>query len=130
MTNNHPEVLQGTLDVMILSVLQRQPLHGYGIAREIERRSGAVLAIEEGSLYPALHRMTKRGNLTAEWRTNDTGRRARFYRLTADGKRRLVEQSELWDTLSAAVTRVVHGEAGEVVRPLVRAQASLRLGME
>lgn len=127
----HPEVLQGTLDVMILSVLQRQALHGYGIAREIERRSGTVLAIEEGSLYPALHRMTKRGDLTAEWGTNDTGRRARFYRLTADGKRRLVEQSGLWDTLSAAVSRVVHGEPGGVAHELVsRARASPRLGME
>lgn len=108
MPNANPELLQGTLDVMVLSVVQRQPLHGYGIAREIERRSGAVLSIEEGSLYPALHRMTKRGDLTAEWRESPTGRRARYYRLTADGKRRLSEQASLWDTLSAAVSSVVH----------------------
>jgi len=102
-----PTLLQGTLDVMLLSVLSRAEAHGYAIAREIERRSNNVLAIEEGSLYPALHRLTKRGDLTADWRISETGRRARFYRLTTDGKRRLAEQRSLWDSLSAAVNGVV-----------------------
>lgn len=106
-----PELLQGTLDVMILAVLEARSLHGYGIARQIELGSGNALAIEEGSLYPALHRMSKRGELAAEWRQTHTGRRARFYRLTPEGRRRLVEQANLWDTLSAAVSRVVHGQA-------------------
>jgi transcriptional regulator len=122
-TSSPPELLQGTLDVMILSVLQSQSLHGYGIARQIEARSGRLLTIEEGSLYPALHRMTKRGELAAEWRTNDTGRRARFYRLTTDGKRRLAEQVSLWDTLSGAVSRVVHGSSRQ-------AAPDARLGWE
>lgn len=105
-----PELLQGTLDVMILSVLARAPLHGYAIARDIERRSGRVLQIEEGSLYPALHRMTKRGDLLAEWGQTDTGRRARFYRLSTSGRQRLSEQRSLWDRLSGAVSRVVAPE--------------------
>lgn len=109
--NTQPELLQGTLDVMILSVVQREALHGYGIARQIERLSGAVLAVEEGSLYPALHRMSKRGDLAAEWRTSHTGRRARFYRLTGDGRARLAEQADLWERLSSAVTRVVESAA-------------------
>ena len=106
-TDLQPALLQGTLDVMILSVLQREALHGYGIARQIERLSGAVLSIEEGSLYPALHRMTKRGELSAEWRTSDTGRRARFYRLTGDGRTKLSGQTGLWQKLASAVSRVV-----------------------
>lgn len=112
-----PELLQGTLDVMILSVLQREALHGYGIARRIEQLSGAVLAVEEGSLYPALHRMTKRGDLAAEWRTSHTGRRARFYRLTGDGRTRLAEQADLWERLSSAVSRVVDAGARTGVTP-------------
>lgn len=109
--SSQPELLQGTLDVMILAVLEARSLHGYAIARQIELRSGQALSIEEGSLYPALHRMTKRGELAAEWRESETGRRARFYRLTTDGRRRLAEQVSLWDTISQAVSSVVHGQS-------------------
>jgi PadR family transcriptional regulator PadR len=108
-----PVVLQGTLDVMILSVLSQGEAHGYGIAREIERRSGGVLAIEEGSLYPALHRLTKRGDLSAAWRLSETGRRARFYTLTSGGRKQLAYQRSLWEKLSGAVGRVI-GEGGVV----------------
>jgi transcriptional regulator len=102
-----PELLQGTLDVMILSVLRTGPLHGYAIARQIERASGGELAIEEGSLYPALHRLSKRGDLDADWGVTDTGRRARFYTLSRQGQKRLTEQTSLWARVSQAVNRVI-----------------------
>lgn len=102
-----PELLQGTLDVMILSVLRTGPLHGYAIARQIERSSGGELTIEEGSLYPALHRLSKRGDLDADWGTTDTGRRARFYTLSRQGQRRFAEQVSLWQRVSSAVNGVI-----------------------
>lgn len=107
-----PTVLQGTLDLMILAVLQREALHGYALARRIERLSGQVLAVEEGSLYPALHRLSKRGELAAEWRTSHTGRRARYYRVTPDGKRALAQQEDLWRRLSGAVSQVIDPAPG------------------
>ena len=94
---SQPELLQGTLDVMILSVLNRSASHGYGIAREIERLSGKLLTIEEGSLYPALSRLSKRGDLSSEWQISATGRRAKVYRLTPTGRSRLRDQAALWD---------------------------------
>ncbi len=106
-----PELLQGTLDVMILSILKESPLHGYAIARQIERASGGELTIEEGSLYPALHRLSKRGDLDADWGVTDTGRRARFYTLSRQGQRRFVEQASLWQRVSSAVNSVL--AAGE-----------------
>jgi transcriptional regulator len=109
-----PELLQGTLDVMILSVLVDNPMHGYAIAREIERRSGGVLSIEEGSLYPALHRMAKRGDIVPEWRTTETGRRARVYRLTIDGRQQLSAQASLWAKISGAVTGVLRAGADPI----------------
>lgn len=111
-----PELLQGTLDVMILSVLRTGSLHGYAIARQIERASGGELTIEEGSLYPALHRLSKRGDLDADWGMTDTGRRARFYTLSRQGQRRFAEQVSLWQRVSAAVNSVIasdgHGALG------------------
>lgn len=107
-----PELLQGTLEVMILSTLSRGALHGYGLAREIERASHRVLTIEEGSLYPALYRLAKRGDITSQWKVSDTGRRAKFYELTRQGKTRMTEQAALWSSLSKAVTRVI-ASAGE-----------------
>ncbi|MCE2968240.1 MAG: PadR family transcriptional regulator [Phycisphaerales bacterium] len=104
---SQPELLQGTLDVMILSVLNRSASHGYGIAREIERLSGKLLTIEEGSLYPALSRLSKRGDLSSEWQISATGRRAKVYRLTPTGRSRLRDQAALWDRLAKAVSRVV-----------------------
>ena len=102
-----PELLQGTLEVMILRTLSRAECHGYAIAREIERLSDNVLAIEEGSLYPALYRMHKRGDLSAEWRTAESGRRAKFYKITPKGRKQLAEQLTLWQRLSGAVDRVL-----------------------
>jgi PadR family transcriptional regulator, regulatory protein PadR len=110
-TQPSPAVLQGTLEMMIMTVLRDGERHGYGLAREIERRSGGVISVEEGSLYPALKRMSKRGDVQGEWRLNETGRRARFYRLTASGRRQLAAQTGLWVRFSGAVNAVL-GEAG------------------
>ena len=107
-----PELLQGTLDVMILSVLSNGPLHGYAVARQIERASGDELAIEEGSLYPALHRLCKRGDMDASWGETDTGRRARFYTISLQGQRRLREQVSLWRRISGAVSSVLAAGTG------------------
>ncbi len=112
-----PELLQGTLDVMILSVLKEGPLHGYAIARQIERASGNELTIEEGSLYPALQRLSKRGDLDPYWGTTETGRRARFYTLTLHGERRLVEQAALWSRVSSAVNSVLASGDGLSAHP-------------
>ncbi|CAN5722649.1 hypothetical protein BH11PLA1_BH11PLA1_24070 [soil metagenome] len=103
----NPAVLQGTLEVMLLSVLAHGDLHGYALARAIERRSDSVLMIEEGSLYPALHRLTKRGDLAARWELTDTGRRARMYHLTNTGRQALEAQRSLWDRVARAVDKVV-----------------------
>ncbi len=107
---SHPkpaELLQGTLEVMVLRTLERGPAHGYGVARAIERASGGELAIEEGSLYPALHRLVRRGDLVSEWTVTDQNRRARVYRLTPQGRSRLAEQISTWERVSAAVSRVI-----------------------
>ena len=102
-----PELLQGTLEVMLLKTLRRGANHGYGLARAIELASGRALAIEEGSLYPALYRLEKRGDIEAEWRTTENNRRAKFYSLTVSGQKRLAEQVALWERLSSAVGRVL-----------------------
>ena len=92
----------------MLTVLDRRgPLHGYGIATAIEELSQEALRVEEGSLYPALHRMEELGWITAEWKVSDTKRRARFYRVTNAGKRQLVSESERWLSFSAGVARVL-----------------------
>jgi transcriptional regulator len=119
-TSQTPELLQGTLDVMILSVVAPRPLHGYAIARQIERASGGELAIEEGSLYPALHRLSKRGDLDADWGETDTGRRARFYTLSRQGHKRLAEQASLWQRVSAAVNNVLGANGKPVYEAEVR----------
>jgi transcriptional regulator len=105
-----PELLQGTLEVMVLRTLSRGANHGYGIARAIELASGKALAIEEGSLYPALYRLEKRGDLSSEWGTTDANRKAKYYSLTPRGRTRLKEQVALWEKVSGAVTRVLAGE--------------------
>lgn len=102
-----PTLLQGTLDVMILATLSREPLHGYGIARTIERTSRGLLKIEEGSLYPALKRLSTRGFVGNAWEISGTGRRARYYSVTRSGRRELELQIALWRTVSDAVTRVI-----------------------
>ena len=101
------DVLQGTLDLLVLKTLDLEPVHGYGIAQRIEEVSDALLRVEEGSLYPALHRMEEEGWIEAEWRQTDAGRRARYYFLTALGRKRLVEEEQRWANLTSAVGRVL-----------------------
>ncbi len=102
-----PIFLPGTLDMLILKTLARGPLHGYAIAQFIQQSSNDVLKVEEGALYPALHRLEVRGLLKAEWGASDNNRRAKFYRLTAVGRRELEQESAFWDRVAAAVTRVM-----------------------
>lgn len=101
------DLLQGTLDLLILQTLAPGPAHGHTIAHVIERRSDEVLQVEHGSLYPALHRLEDRGWVTSFWGTSENNRRARFYRLTAAGRRRLAAQAGQWEKLVRAVNRVL-----------------------
>jgi PadR family transcriptional regulator PadR len=103
------ELVQGTLEMLILRTLARGALHGYAIAVAIESRSEDVLRVEEGSLYPALHRMELAGMLTSEWRTSETNRRAKYYKLTAAGRKQLTAQSTNWNRLVLAIARVMEG---------------------
>jgi len=103
-----PDSLQGSLDLLVLKILSRRPrLHGYAIMTAIKDRSGDVLRAEEGSLYPALHRMEEAGWIRAEWITKDTGRRARIYELTAAGKKQLATEESQWLTVTSAINRVL-----------------------
>jgi len=101
------ELLQGTLDLLILRTLLRGPLHGHAIAKAIEFNSDDVLQVEQGSLYPALHRLIKRGWIAVEEGTSENNRRAKFYRLTALGRRQLTVETTKWDKLAAAIARVL-----------------------
>jgi PadR family transcriptional regulator PadR len=103
-----PDSLQGALDLLVLKILSRRPrLHGYGIMSAVKDMSGEVLRAEEGSLYPALHRMEEAGWIRAEWITKDTGRRARLYELTAAGKKQLTAEESRWEAVTSAVNRVL-----------------------
>lgn len=103
-----PDTLQGSLDLLVLKILSRRPgLHGYAIMTAIKDASGEVLSAEEGSLYPALHRMEEAGWISAEWVTKDNGRRARTYRLTATGKNQLAAEETRWRAVSSAINRVL-----------------------
>ncbi len=103
-----PDTLQGSLDLLVLKVLSRRaPLHGYAIISAIEEISGEVLRVEEGSLYPALHRMEEAGLIHAKWITKDTGRRARLYELTATGRKQLACEEARWTAVTGAVQRVL-----------------------
>lgn len=93
--------------MLILKTVSRGPMHGYGIAESIEHISEDVLKVEEGALYPALHRLEVRGLLSSEWGASDNNRRAKFYRLTARGRRELEQEAASWDRVAAAVTRVM-----------------------
>lgn len=105
---NRPNAaLQGTLDLLVLSTVARGPLHGFGIASRIQQSSGDLLRVEEGSLYPALHRLEQEGLLASDWDQSENGRRARFYRLTARGKRQLAAEEERWDRLARGVAAVL-----------------------
>ena len=100
-------LLAGTLDLLILKTLTIAPLHGYAIAQHIERLSGEVLAVEQGSLYPALERLQKKGWVTSKWGASPTGRRARYYTLTATGRRQLGAEITSFDRVLAAIQRVL-----------------------
>jgi len=103
-----PDSLQGSLDLLVLKILSRRPgLHGYAIMSAIQEWSGEVLRADEGSLYPAMHRMEKDGWIRAEWVTKDTGRRARIYELTAAGKKHLTAEESRWQAVTSAVNRVL-----------------------
>jgi transcriptional regulator len=103
-----PDSLQGSLDLLVLKILSRRPrLHGYAIMSAIKESSGDVLRADEGSLYPALHRMEEAGWIRAEWITKDTGRRARIYELTPTGKRQLADEESRWRAVTSAVNRVL-----------------------
>lgn len=101
------ELLQGTLDLLILQTLLPGPSHGHAIAKAIERTSDDVLQVEQGSLYPALHRLLKRGWIAAEEGTSENNRRAKFYRLTAKGRRQLSVETNKWDKLAGAIARIL-----------------------
>jgi PadR family transcriptional regulator, regulatory protein PadR len=101
------DVLQGTLSLLVLKTLSDGPLHGYGITSHIQRVSRDVLRVEEGSLYPALHRMEQDGWIRSEWGLTDTNRRARFYSLTAAGRRQLAEEAQHWKRLTIGVNQVL-----------------------
>ena len=101
------DLLQGTLDVLILKVVALGPIHGYAIAQRLQQMSDDVLQVQQGSLYPALHRLEKRRWLRAEWAASETGREARFYSLTKLGRQQLGEQRANWDRLSAAVSGIL-----------------------
>jgi len=105
--NEGGELVQGTLDMMVLKTLARGPMHGYGIAQSIQRTSEEVLRVEEGSLYPALHRLELDGILAAEWGVSENNRRAKYYRLTPDGRKRLVAETSKWKRLAEAISRVM-----------------------
>jgi PadR family transcriptional regulator, regulatory protein PadR len=99
--------LQGALDLLILKILARGALHGYAIAQRIQQVSDEVLRVEEGSLYPALHRMEQSDWIAAEWRVTNTGRRAKYYKLTASGRRQLAHEEEAWGRVAGAVAKVL-----------------------
>jgi transcriptional regulator len=101
------DFLPGTLDMLILKTLSRGPLHGYAIVQYIHDASSDVLEVEEGALYPALHRLEVRGWLKASWGTSENNRRAKFYSLTALGRKELTNESDCWKRVSAAVSRVM-----------------------
>ena len=106
-TNRPPELVQGTLDMLVLKALARGTLHGYGVAEWIRATSRDVLRVQEGALYPALHRLELQGMLTAEWAVSDKGRRAKYYQLTPDGRKHLAAEARSWQHLAGAITLVM-----------------------
>ena len=106
-TTDSGELLQGTLDMLILKTLIRGPMHGYAVAEFIQQTSEDVLRVEEGALYPALHRLELRGLLAAEWGISENNRRAKYYRITSAGRRQLASEAGRWRRLSAAIERIM-----------------------
>jgi len=102
-----PDLLPGTLDLLILRTLQSEPLHGWAISERVQQISQDVLQINQGSLYPALHRLEHEGWIEAEWATSELGRRAKYYRLTASGRRQLATEMNEWERMAGAIGRVI-----------------------
>ena len=111
-SENHIELLQGTLDMLILRTLQWGPQHGHGVGQAIRQSSADLLLIERGSLYPALHRLEERGLIAAEWKSSELNRRAKYYRLTAPGRKQLLTEQSKWKLLVRAITRVMRPAQG------------------
>src|SRR6202521_3016746 len=101
------DLLQGTLDLLVLKALAKAPMHGHGVAEWSHESSQDVLRVEEGALYPALHRLEVRGLLAAEWGASDNNRRAKYYRLTAAGRKQLAEETAHWKRMSSAIARIL-----------------------
>ena len=113
MASQKTDLLQGTLDLLILKTLALEPMHGWGISQRIQQVSGDVLRVSQGSLYPALHRLEVKRWIASEMGTSENNRRARFYRLTAAGRRRLEAETETWDRMAVAIGRILGaGETG------------------
>ena len=106
------ELLQGTLDMLLLKALQLEPMHGWGITERIEQWSEDALQVNQGALYASLHRLTRRGFLTSSWRVTENNRRARYYALTAAGRRALAEEHAIWEKLSRAVNLIMKMSPG------------------
>jgi PadR family transcriptional regulator PadR len=107
-----PDLVQGTLEVLLLKIVALQPLHGWAIAQRLKQVSGDELQVSDGSLYPALHKLELAGLIAAEWRTSELGRRAKFYSLTRAGRRRLEQEADHWRRVSSAITRVLRLKEG------------------
>ena len=103
------DLLQGTLDVLVLKILGAGPQHGWGISQRIQQVSQDVLQVNQGSLYPALHRLEQQGLIEAEWGNSENNRQAKFYQLTRDGRKQLAEETRNWERISTAVARVLAG---------------------
>ena len=103
------DLLQGTLDLLILKTLAERPMHGWGISLKIQAVSQEVLQVNQGSLYPALHRLEQQGLIASEWGNSENNRQAKFYQLTRDGRKQLAEEQKNWERLSSAVARVLAG---------------------
>ncbi len=104
------DLVQGTLDLLLLKILALEPLHGWAISQRLRQISAGALQVSDGSLYPALHKLEHRGWIGAEWKTSELGRRAKFYSLTRAGQHQLARQAEEWERLSGAISRVVRLE--------------------
>lgn len=107
MADSRSDILQGTLDLLILKVTQTGPVHGYAISQRLQQMSEDVLQVQQGSLYPALHRLERKGLLKADWKLTDTGREAKFYALTAAGRKQLQSETAYWMRLSRAISLVL-----------------------
>ena len=101
------DLLQGTLDMLILKIVALGPVHGYGISQRIRQISKEALQVQQGSLYPALHRLTKRGWLEADWGESEKGRQAKFYKLSAKGRKQLAKEESSWERLAAAISLIL-----------------------